>query len=197
MTTSPATSPTPSSSAAEPGEVASRSAPPPPGAEPATPVSALLAGDVMSRSLVVVDAEDSVLIAWEVLTTAGVHHLPVLSEGRLLGVISDRDLAVEWLVGPLARARRRTGEVVTRRPVRVRPEDSLGHVAEAMRATGTDCVAVTTPDGGLLGLITSRDVVAAVAGDRGQPPHRPQPPVTTTTTLFRMVPALPEQGRAE
>ncbi|MGN6333171.1 MAG: CBS domain-containing protein [Motilibacteraceae bacterium] len=160
-----------------------------------TPVSALLAGDVMSRSLVVVDAEDSVLIAWEVLTTAGVHHLPVLREGRLLGVISDRDLAVEWLVGPLARARRRTGEVVTRRPVRVRPEDSLGHVAAAMRATGTDCVAVTTPDGGLLGLITSRDVVAAVAGDRAQPPHRPIPPVTTTTTLFRMVPALPE-GRS-
>lgn len=190
MTTTPASPPAPTS-AGTPTTSTSTSSTPHAGP---TPVSALLAGDVMSRSLVVVDAEDSVLIAWEVLTTAGVHHLPVLREGRLLGVVSDRDLAVEWLVGPLARARRRTGEVVTRRPVRVRPEDSLGHVAEAMRATGTDCVAVTTPDGGLLGLITSRDVVAAVAGDRARPPHRPAPPVTTTTTLFRMVPALPEGG---
>jgi acetoin utilization protein AcuB len=48
--------------------------------------------DWMSKDLVTIDADTSILKASRVMKQNEIQHLPVLSKGRLAGIVSDRDL---------------------------------------------------------------------------------------------------------
>jgi acetoin utilization protein AcuB len=48
--------------------------------------------DWMSQDLVTVDADTSIMKASRVMKQNNIQHLPVLSKGRLVGIVSDRDL---------------------------------------------------------------------------------------------------------
>jgi len=148
----------------------------------------LLARDVMSASLVVVHADDTLLMAWESMSATGVHHLPVLDGDRLLAIVSERELAMQWVIEPLAQQRRPIRELARRRPAQVGPDDDLRHVADCMRVSDTDAVAVTGRDGSLQGLITAKDVLAAVAGAKRLGPRLPGDS-GGAPTLFRLVSA--------
>ena len=70
------------------------------GLAPSTPVAA-----IMSAPLVTIAPEALAFDAFLEMLRCGVHHLPVLSDGRLVGVVSSHDLV--WLQGahPMALAR--------------------------------------------------------------------------------------------
>ena len=148
----------------------------------------LRARDVMTASLVVVHADDSLLMAWESMSATGVHHLPVLDGNRLLAIVSERELAVQWVIEPLVQQRRQIRELARHRPATVNPDDDLRRVADCMRVGDTDAVAVTASDGSLQGLITAKDVLAAVAGAKRFTPRRPEER-GDAPTLFRLMPA--------
>ena len=48
--------------------------------------------DWMSKDLVTIDADTSIMKASKVMKQNNIQHLPVLSQGRLNGIVSDRDL---------------------------------------------------------------------------------------------------------
>ena len=141
----------------------------------------------MSRALVTVSEDETILLAWELMTRAQIHHLPVVDEhGRCRGLLDDRSLAAEWVVGPLSRQRRRVRELLGSRVVNVSPADPISKVAVEMHANARDAVPVVDEDGQLIGLITCRDIVSALAG------HRPSPEDSTAApVLFRLEPVLP------
>ena len=151
-------------------------------------IADLRARDVMSASLVVVHADDTLLVAWESMSAMGVHHLPVLDGDRLLAIVSERELAVQWVIEPLEQQRRHIRELAQHRPAQVGPDDDLRHVADCMRISDTDAVAVTGRDGSLQGLITAKDVLAAVAGAKRFGP-RPPDERGGAATMFRLMPA--------
>ena len=150
------------------------------------PVEKLTAREVMSAALITVSEDETILLAWELMTRAQIHHLPVVdAQGRCRGLLDDRSLAAEWIVGPLSRQRRRVRELLGSRVVHVAPEDPLSKVAVEMHANARDAVPVVDEDGELVGLITCRDIVSALAG---QLPER-----TTSSAgpvLFRLEPVL-------
>ncbi|MCK2216123.1 CBS domain-containing protein [Actinomadura sp. ATCC 31491] len=155
-------------------------------------VETLVAEQVMSRILVAVEPGESPLMAWELMRRAGVHHLPVVSGGHLVGVLTREDLAASWSGGPWEQSARQVGALLTgeRRP-RVAPGTPLPHVAAVMADSGCDAVPVVG-EHGLAGLITARDVVAAVAGRR---PERTGAASEVVTGMFRLEPVLPEASR--
>ncbi|MFP3237387.1 MAG: CBS domain-containing protein [Vulcanisaeta sp.] len=58
-------------------------------------VSSLTVGDVMSRNVVVVEADASLIKAVHIMAKHGIRHLPVVGEsGRVVGIISIRDAAI-------------------------------------------------------------------------------------------------------
>ncbi|HQR29125.1 MAG TPA: DUF294 nucleotidyltransferase-like domain-containing protein [Anaeromyxobacteraceae bacterium] len=67
------------------------------GLGPAIPVSR-----VLSRPLRQVDASLAVHEAWAVLLEANVHHLPVVRDGQIVGVLTDTDLLKHTSQGPVA-----------------------------------------------------------------------------------------------
>jgi CBS domain-containing protein len=58
------------------------------------------AGDVMSEEPMCADVADTVRFTAERLAQAGVLHVPVLQDGRPVGLVSGRDLLIS-LTGPL------------------------------------------------------------------------------------------------
>ena len=113
---------------------------------------------VPSRPVRVVDERTSVAEALQVMRVAGVRHLPVVTGGRCVGVLVDRDVvaaAVEGVTGPVA--------PWARSPVpTVAPGDPPPVVARAVLDGGLDA-ALVVDDGVVVGIVTATDALAALA----------------------------------
>lgn len=151
-------------------------------------IEKLTAQQVMSRVMVAVAPEESVLMAWEVMRRAGVHHLPVVRGTHLIGVLTREDVTTAWNGGPEAQSRLQVQTLVSRRRTpRVHADEPLECVCSTMLDASCDAVPVLAEDGALIGLITARDVLAAVAGRT--PPEGEHGQLVTG--MFRLEPLLP------
>ncbi|TDC86768.1 CBS domain-containing protein [Actinomadura sp. 7K507] len=152
------------------------------------------AADVMTRDLLTIAASESVLMAWELMCKAEVHHLPVTDdEGGFLGVVDAQTLASTWNAATPRDARRPVTALLTHRPpTAVRPSAAIPDVARAMLEAGADYVPVTTEYGALIGLITARDLISALAGAE----HDSVPRSMGMPSLYRIEPVLPSTSPA-
>ncbi len=125
---------------------------------------AVTAGELMSTPVIAVTVDHSLAAAWEAMRRQRTHHVAVLHEGRVIAVLDDRTVAAEWPAGgPDAPHRRRVGDVVQPGVPCVLPTTPAALVARTMIEAGCDAVPVVDPAGAPIGLVTSTDLVAAVA----------------------------------
>ena len=113
----------------------------------------------MSRDPVVVAPGATALEAFELCRSKGFRHLPVVHDGWLVGVISDRDL-LPVLSQPQGESRR-VEDVMTKDYVGVVPGTRLSAVAECMLKNGFHSLPVLV-NGALRGIVTSADILAAL-----------------------------------
>ena len=119
--------------------------------------------DAMTREVVTVGPETSVAEAWGLCRTHNIRHLPVVERGRLIGVISDRDLRE---VSPRRETRdeentlgwARVRETMSEEVVVAHPLDTIEHAARVIHERRFNCLPVVA-DGELAGIITSSDLV--------------------------------------
>jgi CBS domain-containing protein len=124
--------------------------------------TATTVADVMSVRLVTVAPNESLLAAWELMARGGIHHLPVVVNGRCLAVVDDRTVAGA-LANPLALPHRLVTDVMPSRVHCILPETTLRRAAEIMHDEQVTAVPVVDQHMTLVGLVTDRDLVAAVA----------------------------------
>ena len=125
----------------------------------------LLVKDSMTREVVVLSPETTAGEALALCRERRIRHLPVLEAGRLVGIVSDRDLrsAAPGLGDP-ARAsaleKIRVSEVMTRDVATTRPDDPIEEAANRMREKRIGCLPVEVER--LVGILTSSDVMEAL-----------------------------------
>ncbi|WP_439681261.1 CBS domain-containing protein [Embleya sp. MST-111070] len=144
--------------------------------------------EVMSTALLTVAGDESLLRAWELIQRTGFHHLPVVDEeGRCVGLLERGDLAVACALPAISLAERYVGDLLSggAQP-QVSSSARLAEVAEVMHEHAVDAVAVTDDNEALVGLVTARDLVTALAGRTS--PHGPR---DRGPVLFRLEPVLP------
>jgi acetoin utilization protein AcuB len=145
----------------------------------------LLVRDWMTRKLVTLSPEASVGEALTLCRERRIRHIPILEEGRLVGIVSDRDLRdASPALGDAERASAlqeiRVGDVMTREVSTADPQDSIENVAQEMYELkiGSLPVVAEAPvvDEGLavaeeelLGIVTSSDVMRALVTLAGLP----------------------------
>ncbi len=127
----------------------------------------LLVRDWMAREVVTVEMGTTAAEALALCRKHGIRHLPVLEGGRLVGVISDRDLrSATPALGDPSRAealeRIRVGDEMLRDVVTACPEDPVEDAAAAMYEGKIGCLPVVDGDD-LVGIVTSSDVMRALA----------------------------------
>ncbi len=151
----------------------------------------LLARDVMSTDLLTVAAQDGMLLTWELMTQAGVHHVPVLDSGRCVGLVDAVTLALECVRDPLGHHHRLVREVVPTSTPQVSDDTPVEDVAHHLLASRATAVLVSNAQKQLVGLITVHDLLKVLANETKRGSRKETIPATTTTTLFRLTPLLP------
>jgi acetoin utilization protein AcuB len=139
----------------------------------------------MTRNLVTLSSEASVAEALILCRERRIRHIPILEEGRLVGIVSDRDLRdASPALGDPERTRTlreiRVGDVMTREVVTVAPQDSIENAAQQMYELKIESLPVVVEGpladegsavdaGELLGIVTSSDVMRALVRLAGLP----------------------------
>jgi len=124
-------------------------------------VRSISVGDFMSRDLVTVQGTDDLALAEQMLRLGGIRHLPVVEKGKLVGLLTHRDLLSSAMTRPAAATQAK--DAMTAAPVTVRPATSLVHAARIMLAHKFGCLPVCEEDGTLVGIITEADFVRFAA----------------------------------
>ena len=122
--------------------------------------------DSMTREVITLGPEASASEAWSLCREHRIRHIPVVQDGRLAGMVSDRDLRD---VSPSSRDNRdaatlqwvRVGDMMTRSPITISPFDTIDHAAREMYARKIGCLPVVD-DGELVGIVTSSDMMRAL-----------------------------------
>ena len=117
------------------------------------------ASEVMSHPVLVVEAEATLWTAMDRLTASGLRHLVVVSEGRCVGVLTDRLVAAVWPMVALGPGSEPIARLLSHDPVTVTPEDTPRDIARRMLERGVDAVAVVDVDGRVVGIVTGSDLL--------------------------------------
>jgi acetoin utilization protein AcuB len=120
---------------------------------------------VMSPCTHTIDAAQSLREASRLMESSDVRHLPVLDDGRLCGVVSQRDLLLaETLIGFEARKATVT-DAMTIGAYAVAPDAPLADVVRMMAEKKYGCaVVVSGPESKVVGILTTVDVCRVLAG---------------------------------
>jgi CBS domain-containing protein len=128
--------------------------------------------DIMPEKMVKVSAGDTLSTVEDIMTLGRVRHMPVVQAGRLVGVVSERDLLRASLstLSSFGSDQRRAflqaveiGRVMSQPPITIGPDATVEEAAHLMADHKIGCLPVA--DGNtLLGLVTETDVLRYFAG---------------------------------
>lgn len=120
------------------------------------------ASRIMTKDVHCITPEVTLTRAWALMGKLNVRHLPVTWGGKLVGILSDRDL--------LARATRggdggmifpvgTVSEAMTKNPVAVPASAAVSKIAALMLEYRIDSVPIVALDQSLVGLVTTTDLI--------------------------------------
>ncbi len=123
--------------------------------------------EIMSTDIEVVDRNDNLRTVEERMATKQLRHLPVLEQGEIVGIVTQRDLfkaAMSSAMGYGEKAQQaylqsvRVKEIMTYPVVTVSPDTSVAAAAEMMITIGIGCLPVVD-DQQLIGIVTKTDLL--------------------------------------
>jgi CBS domain-containing protein len=113
---------------------------------------------VKEQEMCVADVNDSVMEVARAMVERNIGAVPVLRDGKLAGVFSERDLMRRIVVEGLDPESTRVGEVMTKEPLSVSPADDLERCLLLMREHGFRHLPICE-DGELRGFVSLRDIL--------------------------------------
>lgn len=118
----------------------------------------LTIGDVMTPQPLTIGREQKLVTAHQMMAENGIHHLPVLDHGALVGIVSQRDL---YFVETLAGVDKLTDKVEDAMTVDARtfaPDAALADVAHTMFEEKLGCAVIVERDR-VVGIFTATDAL--------------------------------------
>ena len=123
---------------------------------------------IMTVKLVTVTLDDKLESVKEIFDSLKFHHLLVVEEHKLLGVVSDRDLlkALSPNIGSaretyqdIASLNKRVHQIVTRRPIVLQESATVDDAIQAFNTHGISCLPVVDLNFRPVGIVTWRDIL--------------------------------------
>jgi acetoin utilization protein AcuB len=127
----------------------------------------MLVKEIMESRLVTITTRTTLPEAVQLARERGIRHLPVLDHGKLVGIVSDRDLK-RAMASPATTLeihelnylleRLRVEEIMTRTVITVRPDTAVEDAAAIMVRERISALPVTQ-EGRLAGIVTETDIL--------------------------------------
>lgn len=125
--------------------------------------------ELMTTEVVTTDMDQTLKTAQRIFNQRKFHHLIVVEQGKVVGVISDRDLlkhlspfvGVRFSERPqdAATLSKRIHQMMSRQLVSIGPDATVAEAARTMNHRRVSCLPVIDDAGQLVGIITTRDLV--------------------------------------
>ena len=128
--------------------------------------------DIMGKSVVTISVSERLSTVEDIMTLGHVRHMPVVQGGKLVGVVSERDLlrASLSVLSEHQGAERRAflhvveiARVMSAPPIVIGPDATVDEAALVMAEKKIGCLPVVENDH-LLGMVTETDVLRCMAG---------------------------------
>jgi acetoin utilization protein AcuB len=130
--------------------------------------------DLMTADPLCVQADDTLLKVRNIFDTHGFHHVPVIHEGRCIGIISRSDLNAVHSTLPFYNQKLRelkdtmllnsmlVSEVMTRQVVTLRPDDDIHMAIDLFLDNTFHAIPILDRNDYLCGIITPFDILGYV-----------------------------------
>jgi CBS domain-containing protein len=128
--------------------------------------------EIMMGSPVTLKPDETLDLANDVIFLGRIRHIPIVEDGRLVGLLSERDMmgAAATTIFGLKRKSKSAllksvliKDVMKRKVVTVKPDTTIKDVAHLMKEKKIGCVPVVD-EGSLVGLVTTTDILRYVEG---------------------------------
>lgn len=123
---------------------------------------------IMSTRVVSVHMDDSLQSLRELFADTGFHHLVVVHDNKLRGIISDRDLlkSISPFVDTLSERKldratldRKAHQIMTREVITLNPSDSVYSAIELFNTHKISCIPIIDTNRHPVGMVSWRDVM--------------------------------------
>jgi CBS domain-containing membrane protein len=126
--------------------------------------------EIMMGSPVTLKPDETLDLANDVISLGRIRHIPIIEDGRLVGVLSERDMmgAATTTIFGLKRKSKSAllksvliKDVMKKKVVTVKPDTPIKDAAHLMKEKKIGCVPVVN-EGSLVGLVTTTDILRYV-----------------------------------
>ena len=124
--------------------------------------------DVMTRDPVCCEPGDSIKTVAEVMKREDVGSVPVVEskrDGRLIGIVTDRDLVIKVLAGGRSIDQATVRDAMTSNPACCREEDDVTKAVSMMEERQVRRMPIVSADGRLCGIIAQADIATRLNRD--------------------------------
>ena len=131
----------------------------------------MLVKDWMNKTVITLDVNDTMQHAINVSMENHISMMPVLEDGKLVGIITDRDLKraspsdatlldIQQILYHLSRLE--VGAIMTRYPITIPIDHTIEEAAEVLMTNKISGAPITDVDGNIKGIITKNDLFKAL-----------------------------------
>ncbi|MBS1170786.1 MAG: signal transduction protein [Burkholderiaceae bacterium] len=129
--------------------------------------------EIMTRKVVTVEMDDPLSVVKDIFDNSKFHHLLVIEEGKLFGVVSDRDLlkAISPNIGTLtetykdaATLNKRVHQIMSRKPITLTEEASVRDAVAVFNQHKISCIPIVNKDFRPVGIVSWRDIMRHMCG---------------------------------
>lgn len=124
-------------------------------------------GKICTKPVVTASVQMTVDQAARAMRSRNVGALVVVNAGRPVGMLTDRDVAIEVVAKGLDPDTARVGDVMHKKPVTIREDLGIFDAAKVFASTGVRRLPVVTKSGVLVGVITVDDLIMLLGNELG------------------------------
>ena len=132
---------------------------------------------LMSKPIVTVELDDTLKVVKHIFENAKFHHLLVVENDKLYGVISDRDLlkAISPHIGTpnetphdTVTLNKRVHQIMTRKPITLPPTADVYAAIQIFNQHSISCIPIVDNTGRPVGIISWRDILRAIEANHNK-----------------------------
>ena len=115
------------------------------------------AKSIMTKKIISVEKDDSILDAAKKMKDAGVGTVAVKDQGKIVGIITDRDIVLRNVAENQAAEQRKCGDIMTSNVATAAPDTAIEDVAQIMSERQVKRIPIVEQDS-IVGMISLADI---------------------------------------
>ena len=128
----------------------------------------MLIQDIMTKRVVTIEMDDKLSVVKDIFDNSKFHHLLVIEEEKLFGVVSDRDLlkALSPNLGTMtetykdaATLQKRVHQIMTRKPITLPLTATVKDAVNLFNTHRISCIPIVDKDFRPVGIVSWRDIM--------------------------------------